>query len=355
MAGIKGDFTGFYFNGVHSSTLNITRISGGDRYDLSIFPSFQDRTGEVAGANRIYYFGTTEKERELNIEVAFDGVTEVDLRAITNLFLPNTIGALIFDETPYKMYYAKVKNSPEFKVIPFLNKDSIREYKGEATFNFICYDPKAYSRFKFLDEYNKTNIIIWADDNGNKSEWQTSARLLSTQGTIDKFFYNLNTVSVYNPGDMDTPFKVYIEGVYNSETQKYDYDFKLNITGDSTRQLVIYGSSNYKIIEIDMLAHLTISCDTTAATYSVAPDGVYYKDGSSYILRSTGSETGSFYNIDTSSLTKLISDDLFYAGNYFLIPMCATTSITKTLAITTGVGATKKGTIVGLEYNYLFY
>ena len=63
--------------------------------------------------------------------------------------------------------------------------------------NFVAYDPHAYSRFKFLDQYNTTSIPIWTDNNGNKSEWGAASRLQSTQSTIDKWFYNLNSITVY--------------------------------------------------------------------------------------------------------------------------------------------------------------
>lgn len=354
MAGIKGDFTGFYFKGVHSSTLDITRVSGGDRYDLSIFPPFQDQTGEVTGANKLYYFGTNEKEREFEINIAFDGLTEVSLQTIAGTFAPHEIGALIFDELPYKVYYAKLKEAPKFSVIPFLSSTGTRIYKGEATLNFICYDPHAYSRFKFLDEYNSTSIPIWIDNSGNKSEWGAASRLLSTQSTVDKWFYNTNSITVYNPGDKEAPFKVYVQGVYNDSTNKYDYDFKLAITGDSSRQLVIVGASDSPILCIDMAAHLTIGCGTGSAIYATNNDGVYYKDGANYLLRVTGAESAPFYNVTLSSLIRNIAEDLFYAGNYFLIPKCAATNITKTLTIAAGVG-TLKGKIVGLEYNYIFY
>lgn len=354
MAGIKGDFTGFYFKGVHSSALNITRVSGGDRYDLSISPSFQDQTGEVAGANKIYYFGTNERERKFEINIAFDSLSEINLRTLAGTFAPAEIGALIFDELPYKVYYAKLKDAPKFSVLTFMNKNGAREYKGEATLNFVCYDPQAYSRFKFLDQYNMANIPIWSTNEGNKSEWDTSSRLLSTQSTIDKWFYNINSVTVYNPGDKEAPFKIYIQGVYNSGTGKYDYDFKLAITG-TARQLIIQGSSNYAIICVDMGAHLTIGCDTSSIIYAQDSNGVFYKNGLNYLLRTTGAEASPFYNITLSSLIKIISEDLFYSGNYFYLPKNASTSNTSALTIAAGVGATLKGKIVGLEYNYIFY
>ena len=354
MAGIKGDFTGFYFKGVHSSTLNITRVSGGDRYDLSISPSFQDQMGEVTGANKVYYFGTNEKEREFEIAIAFDGLSETNIRTLANTFAPSEMGALIFDELPYKVYYAKLKDAPKFSIIPFLDGSGARVYKGETTLNFICYDPKAYSRFKFLDEYNMTSIPIWATNAGNKSEWDTSSRLLSTQSTVDKWFYNLNTVTVYNPGDKEAPFKIYVQGVYNGSTTKYDYDFKLAITG-TTKQLVIQGASDYPILCIDMAAHLTIGCDISAITYATNADGVYYKDGSNYLLRATGAESAPFYNVVLTSLNPIIAEDLFYAGNYFYLPKNATTANTSALTIAAGVGVTLKGKIIGLEYSYIFY
>ena len=70
------DFTGFTFNGKHSSELGITRISSGDRYEENLHPDIEDRTAEVPGLDGSYFFGSNYKARNINIEIAFEGDEE---------------------------------------------------------------------------------------------------------------------------------------------------------------------------------------------------------------------------------------------------------------------------------------
>ena len=358
MAGIKGDFTGFTFKGTHSSTLGLTRVSGGDRYSLSLLPSLKDRIGEASGVNRTYYFGTTEGQREFEFSVAFDSLTEVNFRTLVSVFRDYTPGQLILDELPYKYYLAKLKDGFKLDYVCFL-EGSARVYKGEGTLSFIAYDPMAYSRYKYLDQYNKTNIPEWADDDGNEAEWTSAIHLLTTQSTNDKVFYNLSTVNVYNPGDKEANAKIYIAGEYNGPTALYDYNCKLSIVEDSTKQLTIYGSTSMPFLCVNMGSHLILSCSAASIIYETNADGIYYKSGSNYILRSTGAEVAPFYNVRLSSLTSFIATDFFYAGNYFSLPVSDPPVEGSydifTLSLGNGINSTKKGKIIGIEYSYIFY
>lgn len=352
MAGIKGDFTGFTFKGIHSSALGITRVSGGDRYNLSLLPPSKDQTAEAIGANKIYYFNTAETQREFALSIAFDSISEVDLRRLTRLFSDYTPGALIFDETPYKYYTAKINGEIKLNYICFTNADNARVYKGDCDLTFVCYDPMARSRFKFLDEYNSANIPIWDNDAGNITEWSEAIGLLETQNSVDVVYYNSDNINIYNPGDKTAPFKAYILGVYNESTQLYDYNCKIHIVEDNNKQLIIYGSSIYSVICIDMQAHLTLTCDSIV--YITDPNGILYKNGTNYLLR-TGVESAPFYNIDMVNTDANITEDFFYAGNYFDIGISFDTNSIYTLQLSAGVDGVKKGKIIGIEYKYLFY
>ena len=66
-----GDFTGFTFGGVSSSSLGITRVSSGDRYNEDLHPEIKDITAEVPGADGEYYFGSTYGPKKIDIEIAF--------------------------------------------------------------------------------------------------------------------------------------------------------------------------------------------------------------------------------------------------------------------------------------------
>jgi phage-related protein len=54
---------------------------------------------------------------------------------------------LIFDETPYKFYYVKLKSSPSIKNLCFdEGENRERIYKGEMDLEFVCPTPYAFSR-----------------------------------------------------------------------------------------------------------------------------------------------------------------------------------------------------------------
>ena len=71
------DFLAFSFGGKHSwDDFGIYRTINGDRYDESLSPALTDKTAEVPGGDGMYYFGTTHKQRNFNINFAFDNMSE---------------------------------------------------------------------------------------------------------------------------------------------------------------------------------------------------------------------------------------------------------------------------------------
>jgi predicted phage tail component-like protein len=55
----------------------------------------------------------------ITLDIAYDEVTEETLRRMRKVFESDTIHPLIFDDAPYKVYYAKVQSQPILKYIPF--------------------------------------------------------------------------------------------------------------------------------------------------------------------------------------------------------------------------------------------
>lgn len=149
------DFVGFTFDGTHSSDLNLYRVNdGGNRYTWDMVPAFQDKTVQVGGRDGTYYFGSNYQKRDIQISVAFDNVGEEEFNKIRTWGADKKIHKLIFDETPYKYYNVKLSKSPQLKYICFDESENFmrddepierksRIYKGEGTFNFVCYEPFA--------------------------------------------------------------------------------------------------------------------------------------------------------------------------------------------------------------------
>ena len=250
MSVIKGDFLGFTFDGVHSSELGIFRVSDGSRYSENLLPTIQDKVTQVPGGDGMYYQGSYYTQRQINFPIAFDSLSEEQLRKLKNLFADKNVHDLIFDEAPYKIYRVKTTGTPNLKYVCFDKKDETyyrenekvsgiqnkeklygvggrattgRVYKGEGQLSFVSYSPYAVSRFKYLDEYTFKNIPEWGsmDTTGaddvyfNLYDWVdvsrmvksgTSRKLNGKTYTLDKV--TNNGVLVYNAGDLSTHFKL---------------------------------------------------------------------------------------------------------------------------------------------------
>lgn len=193
------DFCGFRWKGIHSSTFGIWRVSEGSRYSETLLPAFQDETVKMPGQDGTLYWKSSYTNKQFSINIAFDKLTEKQLRELRAFFSAKERGELIFDEAPYKAYTVKVQNPPQLKTICFDEKGQ-RVYKGEGTLSFVAYYPFARAPMKFLDEYSDEN----------KDEWKSASGLLvsNSSESYDKFLNG--KFNLYNPGDLDTDFKLII-------------------------------------------------------------------------------------------------------------------------------------------------
>lgn len=182
-----GDFLGFTFNDYHSSVFGITRVSSSNRYGDNLLPTIQDKTIQTPGADGTYYFGSYYTQKQFTLQIAFDSISEKQLRRLSEVFGDKGIHDLIFDESPYKIYSVKCTGQPQLKYICFdqyFEKDQDgtiinkvhRVYKGEGTLQFTAYYPFARSRFHTLNEKFKLTI---KDLDGIISEYNNSVIELS--------------------------------------------------------------------------------------------------------------------------------------------------------------------------------
>ena len=192
------DFTGFRYNGIHSSDLNIVRVSDGSRYSETTTPAFQDKTAQMAGSDGTLYWESFYTNRTWSISIAFDSLTELQMRTLRQTFNTKQMGELVFDELPFKAYTAKVQSAPQLKYICF-EEDGARVYKGEGTIQLISYSPYARSIYKFLDQFDGTEY-------DNKSEWAVGSGMKTTQGNYDGTGKQIN---LYNAGDVSTDWIAY--------------------------------------------------------------------------------------------------------------------------------------------------
>lgn len=221
---LKGDFIGFTFDGIHSSELGIVRTSGGDRYEESLIPSSNIKTTTVPGGDGTYYFGSDYTQRNFNIDIAYDSLTQVQLDRLVRIFGTKKIVDLIFDETPYKVYKVKINGDPRLTYLCF-DENNKRIYKGEGSIPLVCYSPFARSRYKYREDYTVENIPEWSSNNLNKydfnnlDEWIDASGIKSKieQGKIyDTYSSTSGEFLLYNGGHLPTDFKLSIPfGVSN--------------------------------------------------------------------------------------------------------------------------------------------
>ena len=244
MSEIKGDFIGFTFNGVHSSELGLIRVSDGNRYTENLLPALQEKTVQVPGADGTYYFGTYFTQRQIDISVSFDDMSEEQFQRLKVLLGDKKIHDLIFDEAPYKVYRVKATGTPNLKYVCFdkgrneferdynegwrvSSKDELygvgakkkfgRVYKGEGQLNFMAYAPYARSRFKYKNEYKYPFIPEWGslyssaavNVNNNAADWMEEVG-----------FKNSDTIFQRNPVGNNDPQRISsykIDVVYGGE------------------------------------------------------------------------------------------------------------------------------------------
>ena len=171
--GHVGDFLSFWIDDTHSSDLGLTRVSDGSRYTKTLLPSFKDQTADVPGGDGTYYYGSRYEKKEIPVKVAFDDLSEVQLRQITQLLGDQQMHRLVFDEEPYKEYVVKLSKAPEFKFLCF-EENGQRVYKGEGELSFVCYDGYARARtgYKWLEDYD---LEVFS----NRDEWLEASKISS--------------------------------------------------------------------------------------------------------------------------------------------------------------------------------
>ena len=86
MSVFQGDFLGFTLGDIHSSQLNITRVSSGDRYEDILLPQLKDTTIEVPGGDGMYYLDTFYTQKPFTLNFAYDDLRDEDLRRLRRLF-----------------------------------------------------------------------------------------------------------------------------------------------------------------------------------------------------------------------------------------------------------------------------
>lgn len=198
---VMNDFKDFSFKGKKGSEFGITRVSSGNRYNENLNPTLKDTTVNITGRDGTVWFDSTHTQRPFKVDFAFDSLTESQLRNLKVWLNGKDAGELIFDEEPYKAYYAKVTGNATVKYLCF-NKNPIeRVYKGEGSISFTAYSPYAHMPVNGLSdaEIIDTHYSKYWYNYSNADEWLPE---------LDLPFEHDSQVGYLNQGDLPTPFEM---------------------------------------------------------------------------------------------------------------------------------------------------
>jgi hypothetical protein len=256
------DFTGFSYNGVHTSELGLTVVSTGSRLSKNLLPSFKDSTSSVEGRHGNYFYGSTYANTTFNIQTAFDNLHEEQIRRIQQLFRKQELVELIFDEMPYKVYSAKLSSVPRLDFVCF--EGPVRIYKGEMALSLVCYSPFARSQFNYLDDYRRADRHYT-----NIDEWSWASNMKEIQGDYDQ--YSNKEIKVFNAGDMETDYVLQFKRTTDIQSVSIDlngksYKLEFPVSGED----LVEGGETYEgLVTIDTNKHLLTQTLLTDEGYTV--------------------------------------------------------------------------------------
>lgn len=237
------DLTGFKFGDYHSSQFGLIRVSNGSRYNEYLLPTLKNTTTDVPGMEGTLYFGTQKTTRSFQVDMAFDSLTEEDIRDIREWL--TGAHSLIFDERPYIQYMCILNSVPQLKYLTF-EENGERIYKGELSVNFVSYLPYGYSidGKKFIDDFLDENF----------EEWSNASHLAyknfyegETLHTYDKF--EGNNVYVYNGGDVEADYVLtcyFTEGA-TAKISMNDVSYEFSLRAKSANSTYLELSVNSKL------------------------------------------------------------------------------------------------------------
>ena len=305
------EYIGFTLNGVHSSSFNIYRTSGGDRYSSNLLPTFNNDTVEINGKDGTEYFGSTYRSKSFSINFATDKMSETNLHELTILLSNKQMMPLIFDEYPWKTYQVKADGTPTFSFIPFLVNGE-RVYRGEGIISLVAYYPFATcsGTKKFLNDSSYSDTTYWSD----KTQWSAASRLLSSRGAVD--ILSSGAISLYNAGDIETPFLLKLmptTAIFNVYLYKNGTDIINQFQCNTARLKTTDSPTTYYI---DMKKHL-----------------IYY-----------------YKTVDSIEYT-VICNEIVSAGSWFNIPVSSTAASYSLLL--SGISASTTDNTI--EYSYIYY
>lgn len=200
-------FLSFTFNGVDVNSLGLAVVSNGDRYSLSLQPTFTNSFSTIPGKIGSFYWGTQITGKSISIALATDCMDYRDYMNAVQLFKPGNYGKFSFAQTDFCESYALVQSVSQFSFIPFESEKTVNGikfndtiFKGNMTLSFFFPDPYFYGKESVGNYIDDHVNQPWALASGlpfkNKvgtyqNLFLQNGQLLNAQPTITKYYcYN---------------------------------------------------------------------------------------------------------------------------------------------------------------------
>lgn len=168
------EYLGFTFNNIHSFSLGIVRTIKQGSLIWPLLPQTNDIIAEIAAEGTLF-FGSKYAGQNFLIDFAFGPISEQQLNNIKNFCESKKMAPLIFDESPYQYYCAKITSNSIASYYTFEDNSNERVYYGKGQLNFTSYFPYAIGRFKFIEEVlTDEQMWRWAKLINMPQEWPES-------------------------------------------------------------------------------------------------------------------------------------------------------------------------------------
>lgn len=162
--------------------LGLTRVSSSNRYSENLNPPMTEKTVKKPGEDGQYYFSTDLGATNHSINVAFDSLSEEQLRQLKQIQSSKSFWRLTYDNVPYKYYNVKPTGTSKLSYVPFL-EDGVRKYKGEGALEFVCYEGCAHCWVDSKSEFYTDSAMTTPKKRfENIDEWKNSCGLFDSKG-----------------------------------------------------------------------------------------------------------------------------------------------------------------------------
>lgn len=363
------DFIGFSFNGVESSDLGIVRVSASDRYNDILIPNFQDKTAQMPGSDFTLYWESFYSTRSWTVNIAFDELTETQLRRLRQTFSTKNIGKLIFHEKRqisrlnweilpgqedpidkvenlednYIYYTAKVQSPPQLNYICF---DVREEWEDSEATKADLIDSIVY-------RYTYNNVAY--EESGSTIKAKTfehavtfyqlvNERIYKGEGTIQFIAYypfgmrDVGTTREYNedgdprnekqPGIMldgsapNQPSRSAASTLYNRGDMPADWRLAIWWNRfNSLEKIELFTKSKEEIIEGEDDPILWMHFEPRKPSYQ--SDGNYDKNGLKYIIINSKSNLleAAYYKNGEWTYNGQVYNKNLVGGDFFKLPL----------------------------------